>query len=37
MGMNLSKLHQIVKGRVAWWAAVRGVTKSRHNLAAEQH
>ena len=27
MGMNLSKLWDIVKERVAWGAAVHGVTK----------
>ena len=29
MGMNLSKLQEIVKDREAWCAAVHGVTKSR--------
>ena len=29
MGMNLSKLWEMVKDREAWWAAVHGVTKSR--------
>ena len=28
MGMSLSKLQEIVKDRVAWRAAVHGVTKS---------
>ena len=28
MGMNLSKLQEIVKDRGAWWATVHGVTKS---------
>ena len=28
MGMNLNKLSEIVKDRVAWHAAVHGVTKS---------
>ena len=28
MGMNLSKLQEIVKDREAWHAAVHGVTKS---------
>ena len=29
MGMNLSKLQEIVNDREAWCAAVHGVTKSR--------
>ena len=29
--MSLSKLQEIVKGREAWSAAVRGVTKSGHD------
>ena len=28
MNMNLGKLHEIVKDREAWHAAVHGVTKS---------
>ena len=28
MDMSLSKLHKIVKGRLAWHAAIHGVTKS---------
>ena len=28
IGMNLSKLQDIVKDRGAWWAIVHGVTKS---------
>ena len=28
MDMNLSKLQEIVQDREAWWAAVRGITKS---------
>ena len=28
MGMNLNKLQEIVKDRVAWLAAVHGVAKS---------
>ena len=28
MGMNLTKLQEIVKDREVWHAAVRGVTKS---------
>ena len=31
MGMNLSKLREIVEDRGAWCAAVHGVTKSQHN------
>ena len=36
MDMNLSKLHEIVKDREAWHAAVHGVTKVWHNLVSEQ-
>ena len=32
MGMNLSKLWEIVKNREAWSAAIHGVTKSRTQL-----
>ena len=32
MGMNLSKLWEMVKDREAWHAAVHGVTKSRTRL-----
>ena len=28
MDMNLSKLQEIVKDRIAWFSAVHGVTKS---------
>ena len=28
MGMNLSKLHELVMDRVAWHAAIHGITKS---------
>ena len=28
MGMNLSKLWEIVKDREAWWAAVHGVARA---------
>ena len=33
MNMSLSKLWETVKGRGAWRAAVRGVTKSRTRLS----
>ena len=33
MDMNLSKLWEIVKDRVAWCAAVHGVTKNRTGLS----
>ena len=33
MDMSLSKLQEIVKGREAWHAAVRGVTKSGMQLS----
>ena len=33
MGMNLNKLSEIVKDRVAWHAAVHGVTKSQARLS----
>ena len=29
MGMNLSKLREIVKNREAWYAAVHGIAKTR--------
>ena len=32
-GMNLSDLWEIVKGRVAWYAAVHGVAKSQTQLS----
>ena len=32
-GMSLSKLHEIVKDRGAWHAAVHGVAKSRTRLS----
>ena len=32
MDMNMSKLQEIVKNRVAWHAAVHGVTKSQAQL-----
>ena len=32
MDMSLSKLQEMVKGREAWRAAARGVTKSRTRL-----
>ena len=31
MGMNLSKLWEIVKDREAWWAAVHGVARAGHD------
>ena len=34
MGMNLSKLQAIVKDRVAWCAAVHGLTKSQKQLSS---
>ena len=36
MDMNLSKLWEIVKDRGAWSAAVHGLQRVRHDLAAEQ-
>ena len=36
MGMNLSKLWEIVVDREAWCVAVHGVTKVRHDLVTEQ-
>ena len=36
MDTNLSKLQETVKDKGAWYAAVHGVTKSRHDLAIEQ-
>ena len=36
MDMSLSRLRELVTDREAWWDAVHGVTKSRHNLATEQ-
>ena len=33
MGMNLGKLREMVRDRVAWCAAVRGVTKSQTQLS----
>ena len=36
MGMNLRKLHEIMKGKGAWHDAVYGVAKSRHDLVIEQ-
>ena len=35
MDMRLSKLQEIVKDREAWYTAVCGVAKSRHDLAIE--
>ena len=36
MGMSLSKLWEMVKDREAWHATIHGVTKSRHDWAAEE-
>ena len=33
MGMSLSKLWEMVKGREAWCAAVHGVTKTQTQLS----
>ena len=33
MGMNLSKLRELVMDREAWHAAIHGVTKSRTRLS----
>ena len=36
MGMNLSKLREIVKDGEAWQDAVQGSQRIRHDLATEQ-
>ena len=36
MGMNLRKLWEIVKDREAWYAAIHGAGRVRHDLATEQ-
>ena len=36
MDMNVSKHQEMVEDRGAWRAAVHGVTRAGHNLAAEQ-
>ena len=36
MEMSLSKLREMVKGRVAWHSVVHGVARVRHDLATEQ-
>ena len=35
--MSLSKLREIVKDKEAWRAAVHGVPRVRHDLAAKHH
>ena len=37
MDMSLSKVQETVKGKVAWCAAVHGVTKFRHDLVTKQN
>ena len=36
MGMNLSKLREVVEGSRAWYSAVHGLQRAGHNLATEQ-
>ena len=36
MDMNLSKLWEMVRDRVAWRASVHGSQRVRHNLVTEQ-
>ena len=36
MDMNLSKLHEIVEDRAAWWATVHGSQRVRHDLVTEE-
>ena len=36
MGMNLSKLWEVMEERIAWHAAFRGVTKNRSDLTTKQ-
>ena len=36
MGMNLSKIQEVIKDRGAWCAAVHGLQTVRHDLATKQ-
>ena len=37
MGMSLSKLREIVKGREAWWAIVHIVAKKQTRVSEHTH